>query len=353
LISSSRNEVTVRITTVGQITRDCLETRFEDLACPTPSVSVITVMKKEDEAPSLPSLRNQECEQPFEIVLVRGGNRSQARNLGIVQSRAPLISFIDSDCEAPTRWLANLMASLPEDQIVAGVGGVSSTRNRSSLFEKAIDAVFSTYLGSLNSPSLISVPDTKRYLVNAISGHNCIYRRAALIEVGGFDSRFQLNEDTDICARLREKGYRLLLDRSISVYHERRGSVAEFARQFFWYGVGRIRSMLTGWRYVDGRILGLFVLAVCSLLLAPAWPTLIEMVLSGYAVALLWSSSVGARRIRAMKLQPLVLSLFVVEHFSYLAGLASGIVLGRWKESMRPESMGVERYLVLPSTNPK
>lgn len=316
-----------------------------------PSVSVITIVEKGGEAAFLSSLQNQEYREPFEIVVVEGGNRSQARNLAIAQSRAPLISFIDADCEAPASWMANLLLSLPDDQAVAGVGGVSSGKNPASTREKAIDAVFSTYLGNLNSPSLISVPGTKRHLVNAISGHNCVYRRTALIEVGGFDNRFLLNEDTDLCARLREKGYKLVLDRSISVHHKRRGTLANFTRQFFWYGVGRIRSMLTCRRCVDGRILALFLMAMLLAFLTLAFPSLVEAALVGYFLAVTIAGLVGARRIGAMKLLPMILSLFIVEHFSYLIGLLVGMSMGRWKESETCEPMQMQGYLVSPTRN--
>jgi len=325
--------------------------RFEDRSSTPPAVSIITVIKKGNEAVFLPSLRNQEYGLPFEVVIVEGGNRSQARNLAVAESRAPLISFIDADCEAPSRWLSDLVLSLPEDQAFAGVGGVSSGRNPSSTLERTIDAVFATYLGTLNSPSLISVRDTKRYVVNAISGHNCVYRRTALMEVGGFDRRFQLNEDTDLCARLREKGYRLLVDRSISVYHKRRGTVADFARQFFWYGVGRIRSMLMDRRYVDGRILALFLMGVLLFSLTPVLPLLVEAVLSGYLFAVIVAALVGARRIGAMKLLPVIVTLFVIEHFSYFIGLIVGTFLGRWGETEMPDYMRIERYLISPGSN--
>jgi len=316
-----------------------------------PSVSVVTIIRKGGEAPFLSSLQNQEYGDPFEIIVVEGGNRSQARNLGIAQSRAPLISFIDADCEAPTRWMADLLHGLPDDKVVAGVGGVSSGKNTASTQEKAIDAVFSTYLGTLNSPSLISVPDTKRYLVNAISGHNCLYRRTALVEVGGFDNRFLLNEDTDLCARLREKGYRLILDRSISVQHKRRENIADFARQFFWYGVGRIRSTLTNRRCIDDRILALFLVAMSFAFLTPVSPTLVEAAVLGYFLAVAVAGLVGARRSGTVTLLPVIFLLFVVEHFSYLIGLLVGIFMGRWKESEMCEPMQMQRYLVSPTRN--
>ena len=176
-----------------------------------PYVSIVTIIKKGGVYTFLDSLKNQRYVHPFEILIIEGGNRSQARNLGMTQSKAPLIAFIDADCEAPTNWIQKLVTSLEDNKKIAGVGGVSYCPESRSVLNNAINGVFSTYLGSLNSPSLISIPRNQRRYVNAISGHNCLYRKKALLDVEGFDDKYELNEDTDICARLREKGYRLLL----------------------------------------------------------------------------------------------------------------------------------------------
>ena len=107
------------------------------MSSPTPSISIIVVVDEEKKALCMPSLKRQEYHRPYEIILVVGGNRSQAKNVGVFESRAPLIAFIDSDCEAPDKWLATLEISLPNDPLVAGVGGVSSSPSSSNSFERA------------------------------------------------------------------------------------------------------------------------------------------------------------------------------------------------------------------------
>jgi cellulose synthase/poly-beta-1,6-N-acetylglucosamine synthase-like glycosyltransferase len=301
-----------------------------------------------DESPFLASLERQRCRKPFEVIVVEGGNRGKARSLGITKSRAPLIVFIDADCGAPDRWLSSLIAALPNDQNVAGVGGVSKIQNPSSKFEKAIGGVFSTYVGSLNSPSLMSIPKDQRDYVDAISGHNCIYRKSALEKVNGFDRRFEIAEDTDISARLREKGYKLLLDRSVFVYHKRRSTISSFASQFFWYGVGRMRAMLTGRGNIDSRILGLFIVAMLLALVAPILPALTLATLISYLLLVTASSCGGAARIGSKTLFATMLPLFVIEHFSYLIGLLVGIFMGPWKGPKRKESMRIKRYIISP-----
>jgi cellulose synthase/poly-beta-1,6-N-acetylglucosamine synthase-like glycosyltransferase len=307
------------------------------------------VLKTGDEAPYLKSLQRQSLHSPYEIILVRGGNRSEARNLAITQSRSPLVAFIDSDCDTPSGWLGSLTGAMPNDENVAGIGGVSKHQIGSSSLEAAIDGVFSTFLGSLGSPSLISLTKPLRRSVNALSLHNCIYRKAALLEIGGFDERFELNEDTDISARLCEKGYRLILDRSVFVYHHRRGELRLFMLQFFWYGVGRGRSMLTSARCIDERILSFLIAFVLIILLAAIAPYFTLVGFGVYLLLVFGSSFAGAIHIGKVKVIPRMFALFLVEHFSYLIGLICGMSLGPWKKPSEHGSMLVSKYYISKS----
>jgi GT2 family glycosyltransferase len=311
-----------------------------------PSVSIITIIKKGGVYTFLDSLKNQKYDHPFEILIIEGGNRSQARNLGITQSKASLIAFIDADCEAPTTWIQKLVTSLSDDHNIAGVGGVSYCPESRSRLHNAINGVFSTYLGSLNSPSLISTPRNQRQYVNAISGHNCVYRKKSLMDVEGFDEKYELNEDTDICARLREKGYRLLLDGNVLVNHTRRDTISKFAHQFFWYGVGRFRSILTSRRNNDVKILGLFCITVLLALVTPFVPTLFLSALVAYSLIVGSNSLVGALRVGSITLSIVIIPLFVIEHVSYLIGLFIGLLSGPWREWKQDATMKVERCCV-------
>jgi succinoglycan biosynthesis protein ExoA len=310
-----------------------------------PAVTIAVVTKSGEEPPYLASLMSQNFRGPFEILVAQGGNRSQAKNAAISKARATLIAFIDSDCEADDDWVSNLVSHLPDDPSIAGVGGVSKrSPDSDQRWQYAIDAVFSTFLGSLNSASLISVPSGKMSIVKAISGHNSLFRRNALVEVGGFDDRFELNEDTEICGRLAEHGYKLRLDRSLYVHHRRRSDPLTFARQFFWYGVGRARSMLTDKRYADLRVLSFFFGAIVSCVLVIMLPALAFVIGAAYLAAILLSSVIGAWRVKSRP-SPLVPPLFLVEHFSYFAGMFVGLSLGPWRKPREPKPIKVERHL--------
>jgi hypothetical protein len=310
--------------------------------------SVVVIKRHGAPTPYLPSLLSQRCLQSYEVLVVEGGNRAQARNHGATQSRAPAVAYIDADCEAPRGWLQSLVDALAADPEAAGVGGVSRGRNPSTSLTRAIDGVFSTYLGSLDSPSLVSYPRPERRPARALSTHNCIYRRDALIEAGGFDPRYEVGEDTDASRRLRERGHRLVVDKSIHVHHDRASTLRQFVEMFYLYGVGRARSTLTDSGNVDPRILGLFLLALAVAVAAPLYPPLLQGSLLLYAALALAGSFAGSARAGSARLIPLMMPLYAAQHASYLAGLVSGLLQGPWGEPSVGEPTLTERRLIHP-----
>ncbi len=310
--------------------------------------SVVVIKRPGAPTAYLPSILGQRCRQPYEVLVVEGGNRAQARNHGAKQSRTPAVAYIDADCEAPQGWLQSLVIALACDDTAAGVGGVSESHNPSTTLTRAIDGVFSTYLGSLDSPSLISFPRPEKRPARALSTHNCIYRRDALIEAGGFDPRYAVGEDTEASSRLREKGYRLILDKNIHVHHDRASTLHRFSNMFYMYGVGRARSTLTDPKNVDPRILGLFLLSLAVTLAAPLYPSLLHAALLLYAATTLASAIDGSSRAGSARLIPLMIPLYAVQHTSYLAGLVAGLLRGPWREPNVEEPTLVERRVIYP-----
>src|SRR3989442_6047587 len=98
-----------------------------------------------------------------------------------------------------------------------------------------------------------------------VPGCNMAFRRTALIELGGFDSRVWVaGDDVDICWRIRQRGWTLGYHAGAVVWHERRESVRAFAHQQ--RGYGRAEALLArkwpekynrgGHAKWDGRVYG-------------------------------------------------------------------------------------------------
>ena len=69
---------------------------------------------------------------------------------------------------------------------------------------------------------------------------NCCFRKMQLIEIGGFDTTFQFagGEDTDLCLRLRKKGYWFVKEGKALVYHDFSPNFFDFCKTWMNYGKG-------------------------------------------------------------------------------------------------------------------
>jgi glycosyltransferase involved in cell wall biosynthesis len=117
-----------------------------------------------------------------------------ARNTAMRAARNDLVASIDADCVAAPSWLAELAAHFT-DPAITGVGGKLSEGVQRSLADRWRALHMPQHWGD----SAIRGP---RFLF----GCNTLFRKSSVLAIGGYDERMRTNgEDTDLCARLREK----------------------------------------------------------------------------------------------------------------------------------------------------
>lgn len=298
-------------------------------------VTVVITVKHENERllkHCLESLQHQDFSGFFEILIVEGGTRSQARNLGIKQSKSDYVAFIDSDCVAPQSWLSTLCKEIDSRPDIAGVGGLGVSPPNGKLLSKSINSVFSTMLGSLGQASVSSnIKNGKIREVSGLSCHNSMFRQNILADVEGFDDSFETNEDTNICHKLTSKGNKLLLVPEAFVWHHRRSTLKSFIKHFFTYGIGRTRSIMTNSAYLDKRILLFFISPIALVLLWFINNLSAALILAAYVAIIVYYGLKFSFATKDPRFLFSVPFLFFLEHGSYWFGLIHGLAKGPWK----------------------
>jgi glycosyltransferase involved in cell wall biosynthesis len=180
-----------------------------------------------------------------------------ARNSGLDAATAPFVAFLDDDCEPEPQWAAQLLASYKEG--VIGVGGPilpgardgfmlgylkrhNPLKPQESNLAKSNRLLYRLYLYARRQWT--QTYDLTRRNVYSFAGANMSFRRQALIDVGGFDTRFRFGaEELDLCMRAARTFPfgRLLFVPEARVVHHFKASVRDALRRSRAYGRGSAR----------------------------------------------------------------------------------------------------------------
>jgi glycosyltransferase involved in cell wall biosynthesis len=194
------------------------------------------------------------------IVIRHAVNRglATARSSGVQAASAPIVAFLDDDCEPDPKWAEQLIAGYTQEDVI-GVGG--------PVLAEAPDGFVTGYLKRYNPlrPLELSLAKSDKlgyrfflYLkrqwvyeepcghrdVYAFVGANMSFLRQAVIDAGGFDERFRFgSEEGDLCrslARAFPSG-RLVFTPDACVVHHFEPSLRDVLRRSRSYGFGSAR----------------------------------------------------------------------------------------------------------------
>ena len=180
-----------------------------------------------------------------------------ARNSGLEAATAPVVAFLDDDCEPEPQWAEQLLAGYEEG--VIGVGGPILPRGRDGFmlgFLVRNNPLKPQELSLAKSNRLLyrfnlylrrqwtQVQEFARQDIYSFAGANMSFRRQTLIDVGRFDTRFRFGaEELDLCMRTRHAFPlgRLLFVPEARVVHHFKASVRDVLRRSRAYGRGSAR----------------------------------------------------------------------------------------------------------------
>jgi len=195
------------------------------------------------------SIKKQDCRK--EIIVVDGNSRDKtidivkrfdirliiekkigiapARNTGLRESKGDYIAFVDSDVVLPEDWITKALKFIEGNKKIAAVGGPGKSYEKNTISDSLNFLLF-------GNSSLV-----KNKFVDSIATMDVLYKRKA-IEGMIFDESMFLGEDPEFNFRLRKRGFKLLYDRNLWVYHQHPTKFVGLLRK--WYNYGKSYPLL-------------------------------------------------------------------------------------------------------------
>lgn len=257
----SRDAVAARLAEVleGIVGRETRATRIE--RPPSFSVVVCTYNRAATLGPCLAALRRLDYPD-YEVVVVNGPstdatesvlarypdvkrvdnptrNLSISRNLGITAAAGEIIAFIDDDAVPDVDWLERLAQAYGDPKVGGAGGKVYGPGGDHLQFNNGIISRYGMPIAIQDSPDDRNAPGADWY--NILMGTNSSFRRAALEAVGGFDENYEYyHDESDLCVRIIQAGYRIAHVPEACVWHEfERSRIRKALRDVNWRVVAK------------------------------------------------------------------------------------------------------------------
>lgn len=180
-----------------------------------------------------------------------------ARNLGIRESKAEIIAFIDDDCVADKDWLQNIYSLYKTYSDVEIIQGKSSQFHSSSPLSKMHQALSSL----ANEKRIIKSSDDPDINYALFFGPlNASIKKSAVLKYNlHFDENLITREDIDLYRRIKEVGLNIIYSEKVHVnYSYQCNNLKAFFKRHFHYGRGEyhLRQKWQGKKYIDTPPIG-------------------------------------------------------------------------------------------------
>jgi GT2 family glycosyltransferase len=204
----------------------------------------------------LEALRQQDCTQRFEVIVVSDGSTdgtleilrrfpearvikqanagpAEARNRGAREAAGKILVFTDDDCEPFPNWLTKMLEPFADPEVV-GTKGIYRTRQREIAARFVQIEYEDRYRLMCREPK-----------IDFIDTYSAAFRRARFLEIGGYDSAFPVAcaEDVELSYRMSSKGWKMVFTPSAIVYHLHPPTLAAYFKRKFKFAFWRVMAV--------------------------------------------------------------------------------------------------------------
>ncbi len=277
----------------------------------------------------------QRAQPQIAVTLVDNPARTipQALNLGIAAARGEIIARVDAHAAPSQDYIRRCVAVLNEgDAAVVGMP-CRVQPGAETLIARAIAIAVSHLFGigdakyRLNSSAPLAAQESVDTVAFAC------FRKSLWTSLGGFDEKLLTNEDYDFNYRVRQRGKRVVLDRSEHCDYFARATLSSLANQYLRYGFWKAQmikqqplSLKLRHTVAPAFVASVLFFAGLGFLTSLAWYALL-FVLAGYAFSALAFAFHATRKRRERLLMMLALPLiFFTIHISWGTSFLVGLV---------------------------
>jgi len=257
---------------------------------------------------------------PVKIVIEKRQTRAAGCNAGFRVASGDIVVFTDADCIIEPDWLKKIVHHFDTSK-VAAVGGRDLTPPSEGILQKSMGAIEEYWRTNIVRGSRAA---------RAIKGCNSAYLKCVLNDLGGFNEGFIYTEEHELHHRILQKGYDIIFDPSIIVWHKRRPSLFKYMNQCYKAEVGSMQCILkqklpmsTRHKILISVFLSVILFSVISIF-NKAFSAILMMLLLLSVIYGISRSIVISRKLRNTDLIfPLTLVL-LANHLARLAGIVIG-----------------------------
>lgn len=178
----------------------------------------------------------------FNVIVVKGKNPSQNRNIGAINSIGNFIVFLDDDAVIDKNYLKNLQKFFAEYPDIDIVGGVQLTPENDKRFAKISGYALGSKFGGWKTSNRYS---GEKIMLDAdetmLTSSNLVCRKKVMQNVK-FDPKLFPGEDPKFISDAKEYGYKIAYNPNLIIYHRRRPTLKGMIKQIYLYGKTRPRK---------------------------------------------------------------------------------------------------------------
>jgi len=200
---------------------------------------------------------------PIKLIVKKGANISQGRNIAIKNAKYDIIASTDAGCRLDNEWLKNIMSKFDDSTNVVGGNTIPDPKGE---FEKCVVEVIFDKPDNVNEETFLP------------SSRSIAFRKSAWKAIGGYPEYLYTAEDTIFDINLRKAGYKFKYAADAKVYWKVRSNLRNVFKQHYLYSKGNAEAGLYNLKNFFNRFLnlsGLFAVIIATpflnIYLLPSW----------------------------------------------------------------------------------